>query len=347
MGEHYGHLTLGRAVHDCPASPSRPIDPPDRGSSGSLAIERLSRAEAQQRRARSATSRAMPRSRPLPGAGRARAWNAMPSCAPSSSTASARGWSPEQIAGRLKQQKAATTISHESIYRFIYAQIRRTNDGAWRNYLPRAKYKRGWHGRRKRSADDLIKGRVSIALRPRRRRAAGAPSATGKPTSCCSPPPARPPSWRTNASPASSWEQGNPARPRSPLPSSSGPGSSRSIGGCGDPSPSTTAPSSPSTSSSPTSSPSGPSSATRTVLGRRAPSRTPSADCAGLAQKDQPRHHRPRDLRGLHRRLQQHAAKVPRASGPPLKSFSPNCCTSNVNPHPRCARDDISCLPRR
>jgi IS30 family transposase len=78
-----------------------------------------------------------------------------------------RGWSPEQIAGRLKQQHAPVTISHESIYRFIYAQIRRTNDGAWRNYLPRRKYRRGWHGRRKRSADDLIKGRVSIALRPR------------------------------------------------------------------------------------------------------------------------------------------------------------------------------------
>jgi IS30 family transposase len=29
------------------------------------------------------------------------------------------GWSPEQIAGRLKQQKAAPTISYESIYRFI------------------------------------------------------------------------------------------------------------------------------------------------------------------------------------------------------------------------------------
>jgi IS30 family transposase len=78
----------------------------------------------------------------------------------------ARGWSPEQIAGRLKQQRAAITISHESIYRFIYAQIRRTNDGAWRNYLPRRKHKRGWHSQRKRSSDDLIKGRVSIALRP-------------------------------------------------------------------------------------------------------------------------------------------------------------------------------------
>lgn len=77
-----------------------------------------------------------------------------------------RGWSPEQIAGRLEQQRATATISHESIYRFIYAQIRRTNDGAWRNYLPRRKYRRGWHGKRKRSVDDLIKDRVSIALRP-------------------------------------------------------------------------------------------------------------------------------------------------------------------------------------
>ena len=77
-----------------------------------------------------------------------------------------RGWSPEQVAGRLRQQKAMTTVSHETIYRFIYAQIRRTNDGAWRNYLPRRKSRRGWQGRRKRSADDLIKGRVPLALRP-------------------------------------------------------------------------------------------------------------------------------------------------------------------------------------
>ncbi len=77
-----------------------------------------------------------------------------------------RGWSPEQVAGWLDQQKAATTISHETIYRFIYAQIRRTNDGAWRNYLPTAKYKRGWRGRRGGSPASFIKDRVSIALRP-------------------------------------------------------------------------------------------------------------------------------------------------------------------------------------
>lgn len=77
-----------------------------------------------------------------------------------------RGWSPEQIAGWLSCTKAATRISHESIYRFLYAQIRRTNDGSWRHYLPRAKYKRGYRRRPDRSADTLIKGRVSIDLRP-------------------------------------------------------------------------------------------------------------------------------------------------------------------------------------
>ena len=77
-----------------------------------------------------------------------------------------RGWSPEQIAGRLTEMKAATRISHESIYRFIYDQVRRTNDGSWRHYLPRARGKR-WHRRRsRRSVGDLIKGRVPIALRP-------------------------------------------------------------------------------------------------------------------------------------------------------------------------------------
>jgi transposase, IS30 family len=76
------------------------------------------------------------------------------------------GWSPEQVAGRLRQQKAATTISHESIYRFIYAQIRRTQNYEWRHYLPRAKFKRGYRGRKGGSPVQHIKDRVSIAERP-------------------------------------------------------------------------------------------------------------------------------------------------------------------------------------
>jgi IS30 family transposase len=77
-----------------------------------------------------------------------------------------RGWSPEQIAGWQARTKAATRISYESIYRFIYDQIRRTNDGSWRHYLPRAKYKRGRRRRPNRSPLSLIKGRVSITSRP-------------------------------------------------------------------------------------------------------------------------------------------------------------------------------------
>jgi len=56
----------------------------------------------------------------------------------------AQGWSPEQVAGRLAREAGRKVISHESIYRFVYAQLKRTNDRRWRFYLPRAKYKRGW-----------------------------------------------------------------------------------------------------------------------------------------------------------------------------------------------------------
>ncbi len=76
------------------------------------------------------------------------------------------GWSPEQIAGWLARTKAMARISHESIYRFIYDQIRRTNNGAWRLYLPRAKHKRGRRHRANRSSASFIKGRLPIALRP-------------------------------------------------------------------------------------------------------------------------------------------------------------------------------------
>lgn len=76
------------------------------------------------------------------------------------------GWSPEQIAGWLARTKAVARISHESIYRFIYDQIRRTNDGSWRHYLPKAKHKRGRRRRPDRSSASFIKGRLPIALRP-------------------------------------------------------------------------------------------------------------------------------------------------------------------------------------
>ena len=39
-----------------------------------------------------------------------------------------QGWSPEQVAGRLAMESGKRVISHESIYRFIYAQMARKKD---------------------------------------------------------------------------------------------------------------------------------------------------------------------------------------------------------------------------
>ena len=77
----------------------------------------------------------------------------------------AMGLSPEQIAGRLAQEKARTRVSHESIYRFIYHRARQ-HDRSWYRLLPRAKHRRGRMGKRGGSLVHLIKGRVSIAERP-------------------------------------------------------------------------------------------------------------------------------------------------------------------------------------
>ncbi len=75
------------------------------------------------------------------------------------------GWSPEQISAWLAQNDPSLSISHESIYRFIYAQIARTQDYSWRHYLPRAKSTRG-HYRRVAKTVQNIKYRVSIRERP-------------------------------------------------------------------------------------------------------------------------------------------------------------------------------------
>ena len=77
-----------------------------------------------------------------------------------------RGWSPVQVAGRLKRELGKAVISHETIYRFIYAQIRRTNNFAWRRYLPRARFKRGWRPGKGGSPALHIKHRISIHKRP-------------------------------------------------------------------------------------------------------------------------------------------------------------------------------------
>jgi IS30 family transposase len=78
----------------------------------------------------------------------------------------AMGLSPEEVAGRLALEQGRTVISHETIYRFLYAQIARTKNYAWRRYLPRGKTKRGYRGRKGGSSVLHILDRVPIAQRP-------------------------------------------------------------------------------------------------------------------------------------------------------------------------------------
>lgn len=66
------------------------------------------------------------------------------------------GASPQAVAGRLKRERGQTVVSHETIYRFIAAQIARTKDYAWRLYLPQAKSKRGWRGKKGGSSVERI-----------------------------------------------------------------------------------------------------------------------------------------------------------------------------------------------
>jgi transposase, IS30 family len=78
----------------------------------------------------------------------------------------AQGWSPEQVAVRLAREAGRKVISHESIYRFIYAQMARQKDYTWRRYLPRAKSKRGFRGRKGGGSVSFIEGRIPLSERP-------------------------------------------------------------------------------------------------------------------------------------------------------------------------------------
>ena len=63
------------------------------------------------------------------------------------------GWSPQQIAGRLKQEQAddGASVCHETIYRHVYGPEGR-RDGLYR-HLPKARRRRGSrYGRRPRAA---------------------------------------------------------------------------------------------------------------------------------------------------------------------------------------------------
>ena len=78
----------------------------------------------------------------------------------------AMGWSPEQIAGRLARLQTYPTISHESIYRFVYH--RSAQKDYWHRLLPRHKSRRGRLGRRGGGGPTrYIQGRVPLSRRPK------------------------------------------------------------------------------------------------------------------------------------------------------------------------------------
>ena len=77
-----------------------------------------------------------------------------------------RGLSPDQVTGRLTFDLGRTVRSHECIYRFIYAQIRRTKNYNWCRLLPRGKSKRGRRGRRGSRPASFIQYRLPLSHRP-------------------------------------------------------------------------------------------------------------------------------------------------------------------------------------
>lgn len=74
--------------------------------------------------------------------------------------------SPEQVAGRLAREAGEHVISHETIYRFIHAQMKRSQIFSWRHYLPRAKTRRGWRSHKGKSPKRYMQHWKSVHHRP-------------------------------------------------------------------------------------------------------------------------------------------------------------------------------------
>lgn len=76
----------------------------------------------------------------------------------------AMGWSPEQISGRMKQEKQPFYCCHETIYQFIYSPAAKEN--SLFQHLCKAKSRRGRKFARK-ARKTPIPNRISINKRPR------------------------------------------------------------------------------------------------------------------------------------------------------------------------------------
>ena len=280
----------------------------------------------------------MRKTRPGHGDGKDQGSTAHRSCATLSSTISNAVGPPNRSLAVWTYDTGAPVISHETIYRFIYAQLTRTNDSTWRNYLPRAKTRRGYRGHKGGSPANFIKDRVSIHHRPQDAEDRSA-LATGNPTPYCSQSPASPFSLSTTETPASSGPQGLKTEPQRQPPVSSLPFSNRF-------------PSLPQNldfrqrnrvltprQTSPHQS-SRPSSVIPTPHGRKVQSKTLSDGCDGSCPER------------LTLQISMTPTSMPASAPttirpenassyqPRQRSSASNCCTSNVNPPPDFRRDD-------
>ena len=102
-------------------------------------------------------------SRRMPGAGRAPGWSGTGVCGQVLCRLK-QGWSPEQVAGRLAMESGKRVISMRASP--LHIQMARKKDYGWRHYLPRAKSKRGWRGRKGGSPASFMAMRRPIAERP-------------------------------------------------------------------------------------------------------------------------------------------------------------------------------------
>jgi len=75
------------------------------------------------------------------------------------------GWSPEIIAGRIEQDLPGRTISHESIYQYVY-QLGEPERTKYIKYLPRNHRRRRKRGTGKAQRKSHIPNRISIDERP-------------------------------------------------------------------------------------------------------------------------------------------------------------------------------------
>src|SRR5690348_5806086 len=152
-------------MRDCPTFGQWQLAAANRGSFGSLAINDLSRAEAQSGRSGWLQTRLCPATDASAAlVGLSPRTGARP--APRGVGTPQPGLVSRAGPGRLERERGRQVISYESIYRFIYAQIARTTDFSWRRYLPRGKSKRGIRGHKGGSPASFIEGRVALAKRP-------------------------------------------------------------------------------------------------------------------------------------------------------------------------------------